>query len=112
MKIVFTSQGQDWESAMDPRFGRTRWFFVYDEDTDSFETIDNRDSDQEAHGAGPRTARKLADLKAQVLVTGNGPGGNAAAVVQTLKIKTYVGAGEMTVREALAAYRQGALEEA
>lgn len=111
MKIAFTTQGTGWDSPMDPRFGRTRFFFVYDEEAETFETHDNSDSDQEAHGAGPRTARKLADFGAQVLVTGNGPGGNAAAVLEALGVTVFVGAGDMTVQQALEAYRQGALDQ-
>ncbi len=110
MKIAFTSQGESWDSPIDPRFGRTRWFFVFDEETETYESYDNAAAEQEAHGAGPLTARRLADWGAQVLVTGNGPGGNAAAVVKALGVKVYVGAGELTVREALAAYRDGTLK--
>ena len=45
------------------------------------------------------------------LITGNGPGGNAAAGLAATDVKIDVGAGEMTVREALAAYREGRLQE-
>lgn len=111
MKIIFTSQGAEWDSQIDPRFGRTRYFFVYDDETEAVETFDNSAIDQEAHGAGPRTAQKLAEFGAQVLITGNGPGGNAAAVLQTTGVAIHVGAGEMTVKEALAAYRNGELKK-
>lgn len=111
MKLVFTTQGTDWESAMDPRFGRTQFFFVYDEESDEIRTHDNTAIEKEAHGAGPRTAQKLSEFAAQVLITGNGPGGNAAAVLQTMGTEIYVGAGEMTVREAYDAYKTGALKQ-
>ncbi len=110
MKIAFTTKGTDWDSPMDPRFGRTSYFFVFDEETDTVQTFDNRDVEHEAHGAGPRTAQKLMELGADVLITGNGPGGNAAAVLQSTGIEVLVGAGEMTVKEALAAYREGVLK--
>ncbi len=110
MKIVFTAKGTDWDSAIDPRFGRTEYFLIYDEDDDSLESFDNRDVAQEAHGAGPRTAQRLAGFNADVLVTGNGPGGNAAVALGK-ETTIYVGAGEMSVREAYQAYRAGKLKQ-
>ncbi len=109
MKLIFTTQGTDWESPMDPRFGRTQFFFVYDEESEDIKTYDNTAIEHEAHGAGPRTAQKLSEFGAQVLITGNGPGRNAAAVLQTTGTEIYVGAGNMTVREAYDAYKNGDL---
>ena len=37
MKIIFTTKGTEWDSAMDPRFGRTEFFLIYDEDKDTGE---------------------------------------------------------------------------
>lgn len=109
MKIIFTAKGTDWDSAMDPRFGRTEFFLIYDEETDSVESYDNRAIENEAHGAGPKTAQKLAGYGAEVLITGNGPGGNAAATLQTTGVEVWVGAGDMTVKEAYEAYKAGKL---
>ena len=111
MNIIFTSQGTDWDSNVDPRFGRTRYFFAFDDKTEEVKTVDNRSIDAEAHGAGPKTAQRLVELEANVLITGNGPGGNAAAVLGATGIEIYVGAGEMTVKQALEAYRAGDLRK-
>ncbi len=111
MKLIFTSKGTDWDSSMDPRFGRTQFFFVYDEESETIQTHDNTAIENEAHGAGPKTAQKLSEFGAKVLITGNGPGGNAAAVLQTTGTEIYVGAGEMTVREAYDAYKKGDLKK-
>ena len=112
MKIVFTAKGTDMSAPIDPRFGRTEYFVIFDEDSKSIESYDNRDIEQQAHGAGPRTAQKLSEYGAQVLVTGNGPGGNAAAVLNTLGLDIYVGAANMTVQEAYDAYKAGDLKKA
>ena len=32
MKIAFTSKGTNWDSMIDPRFGRTEFLLVYDEE--------------------------------------------------------------------------------
>jgi predicted Fe-Mo cluster-binding NifX family protein len=110
MRIAFTSKGTDWDSMMDPRFGRTEFLLVYDEEKNKLIHFDNRDIEDVAHGAGPKTAQKLFDLKADVLITGNGPGGNAASVLEKAGFKIFTGAGEMTVREALTGYKNNSLE--
>ncbi|RKX90905.1 MAG: dinitrogenase iron-molybdenum cofactor biosynthesis protein [Spirochaetes bacterium] len=109
MKIAFTTKGTDWDSLMDPRFGRTEYLFVFDEESEKVEVFDNRAIEGEAHGAGPKTSQKLAELGAEVLITGNGPGGNAAAVLQQVGVKVVTGAGEMTVKEAYEAWKNGSL---
>lgn len=111
MKIAFTTKGTGWDSLMDPRFGRTDYLLVYDPEKDSFSSFDNRNIEQEAHGAGPRTAQQLFELGADILITGNGPGGNAANALETAGIKIFIGAGNMTVKEAFDAYKENKLEE-
>ncbi len=111
MKIVFTSKGTEWESPIDPRFGRTDYFFVYNEETEDVSTFDNRAIADTAHGAGPQTAQKLFELKPDVLITGNGPGGNAARVLAQGNIKIYTGAGDLTVKDAYETYKKGDLKE-
>ncbi len=109
MIIAFTAEGPGWDDAMDPRFGRARYLLVHDDAADTLTVHDNGGVSEEAHGAGPQAARALLDLGAQVLVTGNGPGGNAARVLSGRGIQVYVGAGNVTVRQALAAYKGGQL---
>ena len=110
MKIAFTSTGPDWDADIDPRFGRTAFLLVYNEEKDEFEHYDNRDIENTAHGAGPRTAQKLFDFYADVLITGNGPGGNAGQVLEKAGIKVYAGAAGMSVKEAYHAYKSKELK--
>jgi len=109
MKIAFTTKGIAWDSPMDPRFGRAEYFLIYDEDKNELKPFDNRDSANDAHGAGPKTAQKLFEFNPDVLITGNGPGGNAATVLEKTGMKIFVGAGQMTVKEAYEAYIRGEL---
>ena len=111
MKIAFTTNGLEWNSKMDPRFGRTEYILVYDEEKKEFTSFDNREIENEAHGAGPKTSQKLFELGAQVLITGNGPGGNAATVLEKAGVNTYVGAGEMTVKQAYEAFKNNQLKK-
>ena len=109
MKIAFTSKGTNWDSLIDPRFGRTEFLLVYDEEKDELIHFDNREIENEAHGAGPKTAQKLFELHADVLITGNGPGGNAAAVLEKTGLRIFIGAEDITVRAALDAYKNNDL---
>ena len=110
MKIAFTTKGNTWDSLMDPRFGRAAWLLVYDEEKDELTSVDNRSISDEAHGAGPKTAQKLVELKPAILVTGNGPGDNAARVLQNMGVKVFVGAQGMTVTEAYEACKANNLK--
>ncbi|MFO7829546.1 MAG: NifB/NifX family molybdenum-iron cluster-binding protein [Bacteroidales bacterium] len=111
MKIAFTTKGTSWDSPIDPRFGRTEYILVYDDEKDEFTSFDNRDIENEAHGAGPKTSQKLFELGANVLITGNGPGGNAAAVLEKAGVESYIGAGDMTVKQAFEAYQNNQLKK-
>jgi predicted Fe-Mo cluster-binding NifX family protein len=112
MTIALTTQGPTLDEAMDPRFGRARYFLLFDDAGETIEAVDNVEGMGQAHGAGPRAVRALVDHGVEVLITGNGPGGNAAMGLKAAGISVYVGAGQMTAREALTAYRDGALEPA
>jgi len=46
-----------------------------------------------------------------VLITGNGPGGNAAMALKQGNIKVFIGAGTMTAKEAYEAYKNNSLEK-
>lgn len=110
MRIIFTSTGENWDSEIDPRFGRTDYILVYDTETDKLEAHDNREIMKVAHGAGPQTAQRIHELKADVLITGNGPGGNAAVILKQMPLKIFIRAGGMTIREAYEAYKNNTLE--
>jgi predicted Fe-Mo cluster-binding NifX family protein len=111
MKIVITAQGDNWDAPVDPRFGRAQSFFVYDEESEETRSVGNSEINEQGHGAGPLAAQKLVELGADVLLTGNGPGGKAAAVMAGTEIQVFVGAGDMNLREALAAWRDGRLSK-
>lgn len=111
MKIAFTAKGTDWNAMIDPRFGRTEFILIYDDEKDELIHYDNREIEKVTHGAGPQTAQKLFDFKPDVLITGNGPGGNAARVLSETDMKIFIGAGEMSVKEAFEVYHKGQLKE-
>lgn len=110
MKIAFTTKGKGWDSEIDPRFGRTEFIVVFDEETGDIENIDNSSVSEHAHGAGPMTAQIITERNVQILITGNGPGGNAERVISAAGIKTVIGAGNMTAKQAYDAFKEGKLK--
>jgi len=111
MRIAFTANGTTWESMIDPRFGRTEFIVLYDEETKELTTFDNSAIKEEAHGAGTATVQKLYEMKPDVLITGNGPGENAAAALKHMKIQIFVNAHNMTLQQAYQNYKSGTLKE-
>lgn len=111
MKIAFTTKGSDWDAKIDPRFGRTEVLVFLTDDNNELEVIDNSSIQSEAHGAGPKTAQLLLENKPDVLITGNGPGGNAATVLERGNVEIYIGAGDLTVKEAYEKYKNGELNK-
>lgn len=111
MKIAFTCKGTNWDSQMDSRFGRTEYFLIYDDQKDELVPVDNSEIAKEAHGAGPKAAKTIFDNGATVLITGNGPGGNAATILEKTGISVFVGVGGSTVKEAYKKYKNGELDK-
>ena len=110
MKIVFTTKGTTWDSQMDPRFGRAETFLIYDEEADTLETVVNSETEAMEHGVGPQTTKKVLGLGANVIITGNGAGQKALEVLKSFDAKMYVGAGDMTVKEAYETYNADKLQ--
>ncbi|MFO7810173.1 MAG: NifB/NifX family molybdenum-iron cluster-binding protein [Candidatus Delongbacteria bacterium] len=109
MKIAFTTKGEGWGAQIDPRFGRTEYIFIFDDETNKTQTINNSGVSEHAHGAGPMTAQIITDKKVDIVITGNGPGGNALRVINAAGIKIYAGAGGMTAKQAYDAFKEGNL---
>jgi len=111
MKIAFTSAGTTWESIIDPRFGRTEYIVMYDEESQELSVVDNSSVKNEAHGAGTATSQRIFELQPDVLITGNGPGDNASAALKHIKMKILVNAHDLTLRQAYEQYKNGELKE-
>jgi len=108
MKIAITSQGQDLDAAVDPRFGRAAYILVVDIDTLEFEVIDNSTNKNAFKGAGIQAAAGISEKGAQALVTGFcGP--NAFKTLDAAGIKVANDA-KGTVREVIDQYKAGKFE--
>lgn len=109
MKILFTAEGKEWSSPVDPRLGRTEFLVIYDEARDELTAVSNEEALRVQH-AGPFTAQRILELAPDVIITGNGPGGRACDILDTSNITIYVGAGGMPLKEAYDAFKAGRLE--
>jgi predicted Fe-Mo cluster-binding NifX family protein len=107
-KIAITSQGPNLDSDFDERFGRCQYFIVIDTSTDNFESIQN-ESNSASGGAGTASAKKIADLGVQAVISGHfGP--NAATALQAFGIKMHTSKSE-TISKALAEFKNGSVQE-
>ena len=109
MKIAITTEGPELESAVDPRFGRARYFLVLDNNSDDVSVIDNQTNQNAAQGAGIQASRKLLDEGVQALITGH-VGPKAFEVLQSGHVAVYVDAAG-TAAEAYAQFNAGNLEK-
>jgi predicted Fe-Mo cluster-binding NifX family protein len=110
MKIGVTARGTELTSGVDPRFGRARYFIVFDTETEEVRAVDNTVNLNAMQGAGVQAAEGVAREEVQALVTGHcGP--KAFRVLQAAGIRVFTGA-EGTVAEAIESFQNGGLDEA
>ena len=110
MKLAFTTPGENLDSPLDPSFGRSRNFLIYDLETQAFAIISNQQNLDAAQGAGIQSAQTIAKAGAKALITGHcGP--KAFRVLDAAEIKVF-NTDALTVADALARYRAGELTEA
>lgn len=110
MKIVVTAQGAEMESPVDPRFGRAKYFVLVDTDTGQHQAHDNAQNLNAAQGAGIQAAQSVAQLGAEMVLTGH-VGPKAFATLTTANIAIHTGATG-TVKEAIEQFQAGRLEPA
>ncbi|ACV67742.1 NifB/NifX family molybdenum-iron cluster-binding protein [Desulfohalobium retbaense] len=110
MKIAITAQGQDLNAPLDPRFGRTGGFIIYNTDSGEFSYMDNQQNLAATQGAGIQTAQNVADTGAQAVLTGH-VGPKAYTALQRGGIDIYL-LQSGTVQEAITAFENGELTAA
>ena len=108
MKLAITSQSSKPESPVDPRFGRAKWFMLYDTDTGRFEPLDNVQNLNAMQGAGIQAAETISRYGVEYLLTGHcGP--NAFRTLKAAGIRVIVGV-EGTVKEVVEKFKKGELK--
>lgn len=109
MRIAISSQGKVIESQVDPRFGRAKYFIIYDSETNQSSLYNNSQNLNLAQGAGIQTARNVVDMKVDGVISGN-MGPKAFATLNTANIKIYTGANG-TVSNAVEDFKAGKLTQ-
>ncbi len=109
MKLAVTSLGETLDSPIDQRFGRARYFVLYDTETEEWSSHDNQQNLNAAQGAGIQAGQKVAEIGAEAVITGHcGP--KAFATLKAGNIELYPGASG-TVKEAISAFSEGTLHK-
>jgi predicted Fe-Mo cluster-binding NifX family protein len=111
MKVAITASGEDLNSPVDRVFGRARYFVITGLEETNVEVLENSQSVNAAQGAGIQAARKIANKSVDILLTGN-VGPNAFRALEAVSIRVYQFENDiLTVRDALAAWKEGRLQE-
>ena len=111
MKVAITASGEDLNSPVDRVFGRARYFVITDPEETNVEVLGNSQNVNAAQGAGIQSASQIADKSVDVVLTGN-VGPNAFKALEAVSIRVYQFESDiLTVRDALAAWKEGRLQE-
>ena len=110
MKIVVSASGPDMESLVDEKFGRCPYFMlveIEDKKIKNHRCIENT-SIKQVSSAGTTAAQLVADMKVDVVITGNiGP--RAFNVFQQLDIDVFEAGG--IVKKAVQDFLDGKLQK-
>ena len=110
MKLAVTSQGNNLQSPLDPRFGRAKFFIVVDTETNAFSAVDNVVNLNAAQGAGIQAGKRVAELGVKDLITGH-VGPKAFSILRAAGVRIHTGASG-TVAEVLEQFKTGELPAA
>ncbi len=108
MKIAVSAVGDNLDAELDPRFGRCQYFIFVDTESMEFEAVPN-ESANAMGGAGIEAAQNVANMKAEVVLTGN-MGPNAFQTLSAAGIKIITGVSG-TVKDAIEKFKAGELKE-
>ena len=107
MKVAASATGKDFDSQIDPRFGRSAYFIIIETDDMSFEAFKNENIDMNT-GAGISSANFVVSKGVKALLTGNcGP--KAMQVFSAAGIDVFTGQTG-TVKNSVENYRKGLLQ--
>jgi predicted Fe-Mo cluster-binding NifX family protein len=110
MKLVITSEGDSLQSPVDPRFGRAKYFVVFDTETQEAKAIHNAVNLNAIQGAGIQAGKTIVELGIKSLITGH-VGPKAFATLQSGNVEIYTGATG-TVADAVEQLKKNQLKHA
>jgi len=107
MRIAVSSTGPNAAAPVDERFGRCKYFLVFDEKENLLETISN-DALSSAEGAGIKSVQTLIKHRVDVVLTGR-VGPKAMIAIQAAGLAVYAGVSG-TAAQSLKRYWEGELQ--
>jgi len=109
MKIGVSAEQSTQDSTVDPRFGRSKYFMIFDDTNGNWASIDNTQNLQAAQGAGIQSAANVVNAGCEVLISGHcGP--KAFTALNAAGVVVYtVSSG--TVQNAVESFKQGKLSK-
>jgi len=108
MKIALSSSGKTLKDFLDSRFGRCKYFLIYDTEKDKVTVLENA-AKNAGGGAGIVAAQQIIDESTDVLITGHlGP--NAYDMIKDSGIKAYKGEN-ISSNILIKKYKNGELSE-
>jgi predicted Fe-Mo cluster-binding NifX family protein len=108
MKIAISAAERGLEAEIDPRFGRCRYFTIYDIETSEYESVENGSS-MSSGGAGTSAGQTLSGKNVGAVLTGNcGP--NAFNVLNAAGIEVYTGISGK-VKDVVERYKNGEFQK-
>lgn len=87
MNIAISSQGKDKRSLLDLRFGRCKYFLIFNPEGKDFKTIKNKAIDANV-GSGVEAANLVLKENIKAVISGN-MGPNAMRVLKASNIKIF-----------------------
>ncbi len=107
-KIAISAMESNLDSEVDIRFGRSKYFIIYNLEKNSFDVIDNRDPDNRG-GRGTRASKMIIEARVEAVITGQA-GAKSVQMLAVAGTKIFSVEGG-TVREAIQQYRIGEVQD-
>lgn len=108
MKVAIASDGPGLAGQVDGRFGRAKYFIMFETETGEVATLNNEQNLNAPQGAGVQAARNVVNAGAEAVIAGH-VGPKAFTALRAARVKVYVGASG-AVSDAMEKFKAGELE--